>query len=253
MHISTITTRRRGISTIMGTLIFVGILFTSVIPMYLVMKQADNIYTQNTVKMANADLARSMEKLDVTLSPIGMNGPLEVYATNIGVQGIRIVRIWINDVIVKDDAVSLSPNTQTILGTFDVDLPDPPNGITYKVRVTTDKGNVFTGNAPVSYHDDHWDVTNLVINVLISYPGPTFRLDLYKKIDGTYTLIKEGTAHRQGSDQGSVLYIFDVTFEEPPVPPDNGYRVTVTKGSQVIQDQTVTIDLPEMPYAWIYS
>ena len=35
---------RRGISTIMGTLIFIGILFTAYIPMQLVMKQADNIY-----------------------------------------------------------------------------------------------------------------------------------------------------------------------------------------------------------------
>lgn len=232
----------------MGTLIFVGILFTSVIPMYLVMKQADNIYTQNTVKMANADLARSMEKLDVTLSPTEA-GLLKVDATNIGVQEIRIVRIWINDMIVQNLPVSLSPNIQAHLGTFDV---DPKNGITYKVRVTTDKGNVFTGNAPVSYRDGHWDVTNLVINVLISYPGTTFRLDLYKKIDGTYILIKEGTAHRQGNDQGSVLYIFDVTFASLP-PPPYYYRVTVTKGSQVIQDQTVTINPPGMPYAWVYS
>ena len=36
--------RRRGTASILGTIIFIGILFSSVIPMYLVMRQADTIY-----------------------------------------------------------------------------------------------------------------------------------------------------------------------------------------------------------------
>ena len=36
--------KRLGISSILGTIIFVGILFSVYVPMTLVMKQADNIY-----------------------------------------------------------------------------------------------------------------------------------------------------------------------------------------------------------------
>ena len=45
--------KRKGVSTILGTLIFIGILFTSVIPMLLVMKQADTIYTKKIHDLEN--------------------------------------------------------------------------------------------------------------------------------------------------------------------------------------------------------
>ena len=37
---------RNGVSTILGTIIFIGVLFSAIIPMQLVMKQADNIALQ---------------------------------------------------------------------------------------------------------------------------------------------------------------------------------------------------------------
>ena len=36
--------KRRGVASILGTIIFIGIMFTAIIPMYLVMKQADTLY-----------------------------------------------------------------------------------------------------------------------------------------------------------------------------------------------------------------
>ena len=43
--------RRKGVASIFGTIIFIGILFTTVIPMMLVMKQADTIFEQKTHEM----------------------------------------------------------------------------------------------------------------------------------------------------------------------------------------------------------
>ncbi len=39
--------KKRGVSTILGTLIFVGIIFSAYVPMTLVMKQVDNIYERD--------------------------------------------------------------------------------------------------------------------------------------------------------------------------------------------------------------
>ena len=43
---TTISSNRKGISTILGAIFFVGILFSAYVPMTLVMKQADTIYEQ---------------------------------------------------------------------------------------------------------------------------------------------------------------------------------------------------------------
>ena len=55
----------RGVSTILGTLIFIGILFTSVIPMMLVMKQADTIYTKKIHELEIKDDEKVREELIV--------------------------------------------------------------------------------------------------------------------------------------------------------------------------------------------
>ena len=46
MHTKNTLYLKKGVSTILGTLIFMGIIFSAYIPMTLVMKQADNIYEQ---------------------------------------------------------------------------------------------------------------------------------------------------------------------------------------------------------------
>ena len=55
--------KKKGVSTILGTLIFIGILFTSVIPMMLVMKQADTIFTKKVHEMEAIDDEKAREKL----------------------------------------------------------------------------------------------------------------------------------------------------------------------------------------------
>jgi len=49
MRFMSTTFRRKAISTILGTLIFISILFTAVIPMFLTMNQADVMLEQKTL------------------------------------------------------------------------------------------------------------------------------------------------------------------------------------------------------------
>lgn len=59
-HISVLR-NRKGISTILGVIIFVGLLFSSVIPMYLVMREADAIYDKEIFELGRLDDERARE------------------------------------------------------------------------------------------------------------------------------------------------------------------------------------------------
>src|SRR4030042_5886841 len=56
--------RKRGISTIIGSIIFIGILRSAIIPMYLVMKQADTMYFQKQSEMLMKDQDKLMEQVE---------------------------------------------------------------------------------------------------------------------------------------------------------------------------------------------
>ena len=62
--------KKKGISSILGTIIFIGILFTSFIPMLLTMKQADNVYTRKVHEMQQNDEVQSAQELDVFAYPV---------------------------------------------------------------------------------------------------------------------------------------------------------------------------------------
>ena len=82
----------------LGTLIFIGILFTSVIPMLLVMKQADTIYTQKIHEMEARDDERDNEILEASAFPVSTTSDeLKVKIENTGVVSAKIIRVWIND------------------------------------------------------------------------------------------------------------------------------------------------------------
>jgi hypothetical protein len=62
--------RKRGVSTTLGVIIFVGILFTSVIPMALVMRQSETIYEQNELELKRQDDDQDREDIDVYVYPL---------------------------------------------------------------------------------------------------------------------------------------------------------------------------------------
>jgi hypothetical protein len=235
--------KRKGVSTILGTLIFIGILFTSVIPMLLVMNQADTIYEQKKLERGRLDEERARENLYVIVYPTGEAAPdnLTIIAENTCELTVKVVRIWINDTIHDKESIikSMSPLP---LGSFDVSPPAGKNS-SYDVRVTTDRGNVFeSGSGPLVYDGWDWDVETKMINVLISASGVVFKV----YVTGPNGYDEYAQVWKIG---GTALKTFDIT--------ENGngvYHVTVKRGSKTIHEEDVTMEWPDGPSVlWVYA
>ncbi len=227
--------KRKGVSTILGTLIFIGILFTAVIPMYMVMNQADTKYQQKKLERERFDEERAREELYVIVYPTGVAAPdnITIAVENMCELTVKIVRIWINDTIHDQESIvkSMSP---LMLGSFDV---SPPEGInsSYDVRVTTDRGNVFeSGSGPMVYDGWDWAVETKLINVLISSSGIVFKI----YVTGPNDYDEYAQVWKIG---GTAMKTFDIT--------ENGngvYHVTVKRGSKIIHEEDVTMEWPDV-------
>ncbi len=167
--------KRKGVSTILGTLIFIGILFTAVIPMQLVMHQADTIFEQSKLEAQRRDEERARENVVVYVFPTGDAAPdnLTVRIDNRCEMVVKIVRIWINNTIHTFDIVVQSMS-EVDLASFEV---NPHNGSSFDVRVTTERGNVYEASTgPITHDGWNWEVTDKFINVLISSSGVVFKV-----------------------------------------------------------------------------
>jgi hypothetical protein len=233
--------KKKGVSTILGTLIFIGILFTSVIPMMLVMNQADTIFEQKKLEMQRLDEEHAREQVDVYVYPTGeaSSGNLTVMVENRCEMNIKIVRIWINDTIHSKEYIIQSMSEQ-VLDSFDVSPPEDKNS-TYDIRVTTERGNVFeAGSGPITYDGWNWVVEDLMINVLISSPGIIFKI--YIAGPNNYT------------NYAQVWKIGGSAFKAFIIPEKGDYTVTIKKGSKIIHEEEVNMNWPDGPSViWVYA
>ena len=231
-------------SSILGTLIFVGILFTAVIPMYLVMNQADIILEQEKHEIACLDEEKEREDVSFYVYP-DTNDDLVVVVQNNSPMGAKVVRVWIND-DPNPESTELDPMEGGIeLGPYDVPLDE---GATYNFRITTERGNVYeSGSEDLEYIDGEWFVETKLINVVISSSGVVFKVYLYFWEASDWVQKDYAQVWKLG---GSAFKPFDVSLW------GNGeYRVKVTKGSKVIHDEDGLMMLwPLGPSTlWVYA
>lgn len=144
---------RKGISTILGTLIFISIIFSAIIPMQLVMQQADNVRDRRITDADNNDLLRKNEVLEIYPIPHLTLDLLNVSVINLSEFPVNIIRIWVNDTsyTVNQEAGPL----ETIkIGNIPL---TPKEGGIYEVRATTTRGNVFISHiGTISYSGGEW-------------------------------------------------------------------------------------------------
>jgi hypothetical protein len=235
------SSKRRGTASLFGTLIFIGILFSAVIPMYLVMNQADVIFEQEKHEVAQLDDEKAREDVYFYVYPDG-NNDLMVVVENRCAMSVTVKRIWINEDIFPESSI-IQPTESIQFGPYDV---DPVKGDIYDIRVTTERGNVFEcSTGTIEYGDGYWIVETKIINVIVSAPGVVFKVTLKFKVDSVWVLVEEAQVWKIG---GSVLKPFVVT--------ENGeYEVIVQKGSKVIHDETgLMMEWPDGPsILWVYS
>ena len=120
MHTIHIMYHRKGVSTILGTLIFIGILFSAVIPMMLTMKQADIIMEQEKLDLLRFDDERSREAIESYAYPKGAD-KLELLVESKCEFPITITHVWINNSITETSCI-VPPMDECIIGDFDAPL-----------------------------------------------------------------------------------------------------------------------------------
>jgi hypothetical protein len=160
---------RRGVSTILGTIFFIGILFSAIIPMQLVMKQADNIALRKTHEAQILDQERFDENIEVYPVPLTGEDKLNVTIINNSEFPIKIKHLWINNTHYNTDLTVNSLQTDEI-GPFDVKTY---NGVEYTVKVTTERGNVFISEiGTIFYSGGDWTTETLGFRLIFpSRPG----------------------------------------------------------------------------------
>lgn len=243
------TSCRRGTSTIMGTLIFIGILFTAVIPMYLFMRQADTFYEIRKFELGRLDEEKRREDIRVHVFPTPESPPdqphLTVRVDNRGELLVRVVRVWVNDQSWPVDC-AVQGMSQEDLDPLAVEAgPDD----TFAIKVTTDRGNEFASDSGIITYlgNGEWEVGMLVINVLIYYaPGGVYDIDIWlgEEIgDPKYSKTIQKSS-------GTAFTFVDVTENGAP----NTYHVKITRGSDIIYNHQVTINWPSgPPVVWVFA
>jgi len=170
---------RKGTSSIMGTLIFIGIIFTAFIPMLLVMRQADTLHEMRKHELGILDQERASEKLNFYAYPLEEEPDLTpdqdeliLRIKNEGSVSIKIVNVWINDEEYHQEVNTQDVNIKSMETISLEPLPVILQDLTsYTVKVITEKGNVFSSEAGTLYYSssaDGWYTPSLGICVHIN-------------------------------------------------------------------------------------
>lgn len=231
------TSCRRGTSTILGTLIFIGVLFTAVIPMFLVMRQADTFYETEKFEVGRLDEERAREDIYFYLLPtIGDEPILTLKFNNRCELAVRIIRVWINDEPRNVDCL-IAPTSNGELELGDLIDPESPDSVSFKIMVVTDKGNIFSPYSGIpTYNPDlggSWNMDFYTIYIMMLHPQS--QLHILVKLIAT----------------GDIYFNYGVDNEEPgysiSVQHPGEYQIVVTKllgkpGEEVLKDTTRTVD-----------
>jgi hypothetical protein len=169
-------------------MIFVGILLTSVVPMLLVMQQADNYRERQLHKTDILDEERNFEFVEVYPIPALVGDTMNITLINLSELPVEIVRLRINSTII-DLNTSISTLGSEEIGPFPL---IPVNGSSYDIRVTTVRGNVFASEIGViHYVDGEWQSEILGFRLIFpSRPGRNQRQNNW--LNELKVTIKEG-------------------------------------------------------------
>lgn len=224
---------RRGTSTIFGTIIFIGIMFTAVIPMMLVMRQADTLHDTMKHEVEVLDDERTREILGLYAYPESQSSSnIKVKIINNGEVLSHVVKIWKND---EHEDVDITIPSMSEVEQY-IELPLVV-GEEYDIRVTTDRGNVFPSvNGVLRYEVGGWEIETFSIRIFTSGFTWYLRIRVYRDSELIYD-----------------KWQFVGSGHEVIVPYPGDYLVKITKWGQTTE-HPVTIEWPEGdPWAWVFA
>jgi hypothetical protein len=168
---------RRGISTVLGVLLMVGILSTTIIPLFIYVNSVNNYYDTTVVNMDIADQERSMEDLTVYAFGRDETYDINVLLVNEGSISVNITRIWVMSMDLQRINIFTSENVSAALNARDLPLQlnpsdqatienltltlwmilDEPEKDIFNIEVSTARGNVFPSDTnPLAYNAGTW-------------------------------------------------------------------------------------------------
>lgn len=161
---------RRGISTVLGVLLMVGILFTTVIPVFIYVNSLNNYYDLTVVNMKIADQERSREEMEVYAW--GRNDSVDVYMINRGSMSLNVMRIWFMGTYLNKTLIFTSENESSPLplqliassqetvtlssSDFSTIIDADPDLNHFNIYVTTARGNKFPSRTNPLRYDEGW-------------------------------------------------------------------------------------------------
>jgi len=136
-------------------------MFSAVIPMFLVMNQADTLHEIRKVEVGRLDEEHAMENvffhLETSIEPdpeTGIDKPIiTLVFYNRGELAVRIIHVWINDEL-RNVNYLIPPTDQNSWILRGFENPPTEDPVSFSVRAVTDRGNIFlptSGNPEYSF------------------------------------------------------------------------------------------------------
>jgi len=236
---------RSGISTILGTLIFVGILFTSAIPLFMYVNQVNSYYNKTVTELNRFDQQRGEEDLEVYAYPVFPNdtATLNIFIRNRCTLTITIMRAWVNDTTpIPTGGLPLQLSGMSDVTIEGIQIPSVGD---FDVWLVTTRGNVFASlTNTLQINGTSWSGGNppYSINIVIDKKTGFRSYNVTARLGSrTYSTTGSSTGYNLllGLDIGYDLGVYNVT-------------VTRTAPSvKVIYSQQITITL-QNPSPWAY-
>ncbi len=235
---------KRGISTVLGVLLMVGILFTTIIPLFIYVNSVNNYYDTTVVNMGIADQERGMEDVIVYAFGRDESYDINVLLVNEGSISVNITRIWVMSMDLQRINIFTSENVSAALNAHDLPLQlnpsdqatienltltlwmilDDPDKDVFNIEITTARGNVFPSDTnPLSYNAGSWGTGMnwpwLEIIVRSDEGQDDFQVDV---VGNSNNYTKTISSEHVLGDYFTIIPVFKI----------GDYNVTVTKTTQ---------------------
>lgn len=237
---------KSGMSTVLGMLIFIGILFTTVIPLFLYVNQVNSLYDVTVAEMRRFDEERENEQLDVYAYPDSSNN-LTIYIKNRCALPVKIVRVWVNDT--TPALPDLPLRIEGVSSGIIEDIQIPLTG-DFDVWVVTERGNVFASQTNTLHiTESGWSGGNdpYSINILIEKPPGqrSYNIRVYTDLGDPESSIYSTEV---SSVRTYILLWFPVGYEP------NTYYVNITRSNEESPFYSRRIEVGiQNPSPWIYA
>ena len=235
-------------ASILGVLIMVGILITSILPTFIYINEVSNYYDRTVVDLKIADEDRDYENLEV--HAYGHNSTtIDVLIINRAPLASNISRIWVMNTTLRDAWIfnstnfselplylSASEQTSIRMDFTDISAEDS----SYRIEVTTERGNKFSSSTnPLTFTSGAWQTGSMEFNIQVIVQSSQGNDRYLIKIFGPenhYDFVDSATV------QGQFFSVFSV-------PQAGQYNVTVEniKGGSYYVPTNQTVIL-----SWIY-